>query len=131
MVARIMSVLSDIAHKQEICREILTTLPGYGQDHAALDARITAIAPLDVFIEFDGDAALGLAAHDSNSYRVEFGKIRIGGMATLSRVATRMPPRGSPRAAPRVAHRRWMAMIRHQRLLSVSQRRWCERSKWR
>ncbi len=67
MVARVMSVLSDIAHKQEICREILTTLPGYGQDHAALDARITAIAPLDVFIEFDGDAALGFIALKAHS----------------------------------------------------------------
>jgi ribosomal protein S18 acetylase RimI-like enzyme len=62
-----MSALSDIAHKQEICREILSTLPELGDDIDTLEALTTALGPLDVFIEFDGDAALGFIALKARS----------------------------------------------------------------
>ena len=51
-----------IAHKQEICAEILATVEAWVGPPARRGALIAQIGPLDTIIHFDGDAALGFIA---------------------------------------------------------------------
>ncbi|MGB1007003.1 MAG: GNAT family N-acetyltransferase [Thalassobaculaceae bacterium] len=51
-----------IAHKQEICAEILATVGAWVGPPARRGDLITRIGPLDTIIHFDGDAALGFIA---------------------------------------------------------------------
>ncbi|MEC7675713.1 MAG: hypothetical protein VYB89_09305, partial [Pseudomonadota bacterium] len=51
-----------IAHKQEICAEILATVASWIGPPARRVELIDQIGPLDTIIHFDGDAALGFIA---------------------------------------------------------------------
>ena len=51
-----------IAHKQEICAEILATVASWIGPPARHAELIDQIGPLDTIIHFDGDAALGFIA---------------------------------------------------------------------
>ena len=51
-----------IAHKQEICAEILATVAAWVGPPARRAELIDQIGPFDTIIHFDGDAALGLIA---------------------------------------------------------------------